>query len=229
MNIKFVSTGGAFDYDMGNSSALVWIKNKVILIDCGYSIYKTLREKNFAQSIDMVLVTHLHDDHMGSLSTLLFDNSILHGKRLTVICPTGKFREQLIDMLSYPMIDPEKHCDFVSINQFSYLDYVDTFGRHVPRMPSFAFLFKEGDDRLVYSGDIRDADFLFDQVAMKGFGGARVFCDVSFNEHNLAHVYYKDLEKYAEQYELFGYHCHPKDNPSDNSIPLVIDRPEFLL
>ena len=71
MELKFLGTGGAFDWECGNSSALVSFKGETILIDCGCVVYQQLCRLNLIDKIDAILITHFHDDHVGSLSSIL--------------------------------------------------------------------------------------------------------------------------------------------------------------
>ncbi len=79
MIIEVVGVGCAFAADLGNASVLVWddFWRSAVLFDCGYNVFPDLRKKELKEKrdiiskIDSVFVSHLHDDHCGSLGTLL--------------------------------------------------------------------------------------------------------------------------------------------------------------
>ena len=72
VEIMFLGTGGAFDLNEKNSSAIIKTAKGTILIDCGSTVYSELRKKNSVEDIDYVFITHCHEDHIGSLSTLVY-------------------------------------------------------------------------------------------------------------------------------------------------------------
>src|SRR4030095_1587723 len=67
MLLQFLGTGGAFNPEYGNSAALIRCNGKSILIDCGFTVFAKLKEFNLFNQIDYILITHLHNDHTGSL------------------------------------------------------------------------------------------------------------------------------------------------------------------
>ncbi len=79
MIIEVIGVGGAFSYELGNASVLAWddCYQSAVLFDCGYSVFPDLRRKetkekrDIISKIDSVFISHLHDDHYGSLGTLL--------------------------------------------------------------------------------------------------------------------------------------------------------------
>jgi len=162
MEFKFIGTGGAFDFEQGNSAAWVSLHGKQILVDCGHTVYNRLRKLGLAAKMDYFLLTHFHDDHLGSLST-----TILHQKHLRkpaekakiLIPPTGhgmQFQAQLYAMLAHSLIKPEKYVDFVSTDEVEGLHVLDTSFMHVPAMLSFGFGFEGDKEIALYSGDLGD-------------------------------------------------------------------------
>ena len=71
--LKFLGRGSAFNVKEGNTAAYIREVGTLVLIDCGESIFKTIIEKGILDDVKniYVLLTHLHSDHAGSLSSFL--------------------------------------------------------------------------------------------------------------------------------------------------------------
>lgn len=76
-NLKSLQTLTFLGKDSGfgekNNSSYIEIENKLILIDCGFTVFQQVKNKfNFEnyESIH-IIITHLHNDHAGSLSQLI--------------------------------------------------------------------------------------------------------------------------------------------------------------
>ncbi|GIV43204.1 MAG: hypothetical protein KatS3mg035_0327 [Bacteroidia bacterium] len=228
MNIKFLGTGGAFDVPYGNSAAIVECNEKKILVDCGHTVFPKLIQLNLIHEIDYILITHLHDDHVGSLSTLIFYLYFFQPhKKVSLIAPWD-FHQELISFLNYS----QKNClQYISIENLpSFIIPIDTLDKHYPNMQTYGYLFTENQEHIIYSGDLNDASYLFQQIAQHSLKGKiQVFHDISFNPlAKSAHAYYKDIEEYCSGYEIWGYHCNPQFKPEDCKIPLVIENSQFL-
>lgn len=223
MEIKMIGVGGAFDYQWYNSAAIIEISGKKVLLDCGNRVYSRLRELDMADGIDQILITHLHDDHVGSLSSL-----ILHGvhlekrdKPVELIFPDPEFREQLNGFLSFSLGQPEKFFRFVDISETGYVEAINTFGMHVEDMQTYGYLFKDGDKTLAYSGDLGNSDVIFDYLRERNYYNTTVYHDICFYEHVDAHCYYKAVEKHLNGFKIIGYHNDPDMKPADLKIPLA--------
>lgn len=88
MIVQQLGNGGAFDYDKTNSSFLIDIgtseKRSLILFDCGYNVFAKLRElekedKDIIKDIEHIWISHLDDDHVGSLKSLIYYRYFIHG------------------------------------------------------------------------------------------------------------------------------------------------------
>lgn len=84
MKVKQLGNGGAFNYQMPNSAFLIENQDKYLLFDCGYSVYAELRKQDEAGDIALkklgsIYISHMDDDHMGSLKTLLYYQYFVNG------------------------------------------------------------------------------------------------------------------------------------------------------
>lgn len=227
IDLRFIGTGGAHDVAYGNSAAVVKMGNKNILIDCGYSVYGRLMELDIVHELDGVLVTHLHDDHVGSLSCLLYHRYFkTPDRRLQLLFPDS-FGNTLLTWLSFAMLTPEKFCVPTPLSEFPGIEEIDTTGRHFEGMPSYAYILRDADDCVVFSGDLHDTDYLFNQLEAHRCKPRLVLHDISFFETPV-HAHYLKVAQYLNQYRIVGYHHNPTFNPPDNPIPLAYHTPEVL-
>lgn len=91
IKIKQLGNGGAFDYKSTNSSFLIDTgKDSYFLFDCGTNVFAELRKQHDEGEIDLsklkyVYISHMDDDHVGSLKSLIYYMYYAFGKRLQVI------------------------------------------------------------------------------------------------------------------------------------------------
>ena len=91
IKIKQLGNGGAFDYKSTNSSFLIDTgKDSYFLFDCGTNVFAELRKQHDEGEIDLsklkyVYISHMDDDHVGSVKTLIYYMYFAFGKRLQVI------------------------------------------------------------------------------------------------------------------------------------------------
>lgn len=221
MQIKFLGTGGAFDTDYRNSAALLEFRDIHILIDCGFTVFPTLVEKDLVRKVEYILLTHLHNDHCGSLANLLLYKHIIEkSPRPVILYPSEQFRQQVYQFLQIQVKDPEKYVEFVPLEQVEGITPIDTYGQHAEGMQSYAYIF-DNDTRIVYSGDLGRPEGLFERLERLPEKRTCVFHDITFSADNTGHTYYKKLLPYMSGISMFGYHCDPTKSPDDNPIRLV--------
>ncbi|MEL6671519.1 MAG: MBL fold metallo-hydrolase [Bacteroidota bacterium] len=231
MIFKFLGTGGAFDYEYGNSAVWVSLRGKNILVDCGNSVYRTLRENKLAGNIDYILVTHFHDDHVGSLNSIILHHKYFRDppRRATVLVPNETFRDQLAWFISFALPHPERYVDFKPLSEVEGITAIDTFGMHVKNMPSFGYIFEDEEEIIAYSGDLGNPNILFEKLPQNPQKPVRVFHEMSFFRADGVHSYYQDIMPRLKDYEIYGYHHDPRKAPEDNAVPLVAHYPEWLI
>lgn len=226
MKIKFVGTGGAFESTLTNSSAIVTQKGTNFLIDCGHSVFPKLNVLDLLGTIDGVLITHLHDDHVGSLSSLiLYHQIILEKGRLKVYSGSEAAREDLRKFLSFSLGKVEERADLRLASEIEGLSVIDTFGKHVEWMQTYGYCLSDGESSIAYSGDNGDAKYFFSEVEKLNLPNLRVFHEMCYYEGLRAHPHFSDLLPFLKDFEVYGYHCNHLEAPSENEIPLVGDFP----
>jgi len=230
MKFTFLGTGGAFDVDYGNSSAIVTFKNHSILLDCGYTVYPTLRQHQIIENLNYILLTHLHNDHSGSLAnTLLHCHFYNSDCRIAILYPDDDFREEIYEFLRLQLQKPEKYVDFVPLSEFPGITAVDTFGQHAENLQTYAYIFEETGKRIAYSGDLGQPEPLFAYLRGMAPKPTTIYHDISFEEGNTSHTYYKKLIPLSHGFEILGYHCNPEKAPIDNPFPLIYHQNDLML
>ncbi|MEM4248340.1 MAG: MBL fold metallo-hydrolase [Candidatus Nanoarchaeia archaeon] len=88
MEVKALGTGGAFSGLFGESrgnTCFVLNTDKKYLIDVPKDLFTCLREAGEdVKKIDGVFLTHIHDDHVGDLGSLLFEKYFVENSKLNL-------------------------------------------------------------------------------------------------------------------------------------------------
>ena len=69
----FLGSGAGFYPEAGNTSAYFLTDGHLFLIDCGETVFSELKKRGILNGISdiTVVISHLHSDHCGSLSSLI--------------------------------------------------------------------------------------------------------------------------------------------------------------
>jgi ribonuclease BN (tRNA processing enzyme) len=91
MKFMQLGNGGAFNFKMPKTSFLFELDEEYLLFDCGTDIFNRLMTLNEDELIDIrklktIFISHMDDDHIGSLRTLLYHQFFIHGIIPKVIC-----------------------------------------------------------------------------------------------------------------------------------------------
>ena len=87
LNFIQLGNGSALNPEMTNSSFLVKGSDKYILVDCGYNVFTELfKNKDILNNITHICITHMDDDHIGSLRALMYHLFFKQNVVPTIIC-----------------------------------------------------------------------------------------------------------------------------------------------
>lgn len=183
MKLQVLGVGNAFSPELGNSSIILWDRTKGFLIDCGYMVYPTLKEKNLIDKIDKVFITHRHGDHIGSLDTFIYHKKYLLSQKI-------KFYGMSAHLEYLKQIDPDfdkKSEEFFSDDNVS----INTIPvKHAGDTPASAFY----NFGLLYSGDTAESLLETPQA----FDAKVILHEVSFSK-NSVHANFADLSRAPQQ------------------------------
>lgn len=73
LKLKFIERGSYFNVEEGNNSAYYKEGESFILFDCGCTIFSKIKYYKLLEGVKnvYVFITHLHDDHVGSLGSFI--------------------------------------------------------------------------------------------------------------------------------------------------------------
>ncbi len=161
-----------------NNSAYYEERDKFILIDCGYTVFNILKEKfdlNKYKEID-IIITHLHNDHAGSLSQLILYLWFIYNKKANIICKCNNIKEYLsitgVPEEAYYLTDQLKDFKFIKTEHVKYLD-------------SYGFEIKLNNKNIVYTSDTAKIDAFLSYIKkaqelyidVSRYGGAHLKID----------------------------------------------------
>lgn len=157
MELKFLGRGSAFNVKEGNTSAYYKKDNMLLLIDCGTTVFKSILDKHLLDNVKEVnvLITHLHDDHVGSLSSLIMYCYYCKGIKPNVYFPdesdiinylelTGAIEWKLWEELNLDWFNEEYGINIESIKT-KHCDELNSYG--------YRFADFENETIIYYSGD----------------------------------------------------------------------------
>lgn len=228
--IEFLGCGGAFDVNQGNSAAVLTSPSgEKLLVDCGSLVFKEILNKKLASAIDTVIITHTHDDHIGSLSAFIYLKWFVLKTPLEIYCS-----EAVAKKLSVFLLEVSGHAEEqfkmhpIKIGfEFNPIEgvkagFFDVTKYHVSTLPNAGVVFQISDFRIVYSSDTNKFAMDILEESNKALYDALsankdnlvIFHDVSkyYLPGNSVHIFYEELAEKSEGYKnIFVYH-HSKDD-----------------
>lgn len=129
-----------------NNSAYIEDNNKLIIIDCGFTVFEQLKNKfdfNKYSNIE-IIITHLHNDHAGSLSQIILYLWFIYNKKVTIYSKCERIRDYLeitgTPKESYEIKTESENITFIKTN-------------HVQHLDAYGFKLKVKDKNIIYTGD----------------------------------------------------------------------------
>lgn len=150
--LNFLGIGGAFVSELKNCAAFYKDKNSLILIDCGENIYDEITKNSLLEDVSklIIIITHFHTDHVGSLGTLLFYCDKLGILDVNIIYPNKESLSNLLILFgvqkcSYKIFSPSEF-EFLNIREFK---------QEHSFMEAYGYLIELSGKNIYYSGDTK--------------------------------------------------------------------------
>ncbi|MBQ9263843.1 MAG: MBL fold metallo-hydrolase [Clostridia bacterium] len=160
MELHFLGRGAAFFPTEGNTAAYIREGERLLLLDCGETVFARLICAGALEGVQevFVAVSHLHGDHCASLGTLALYCFFRLGTKLKLVLPKGQdaYAQAVFRLLDtfgvgeccYQQVSPH---DVAGFQSFTAFDYVETV--HDPHMACFSFVFETPKGGVFYSAD----------------------------------------------------------------------------
>ena len=158
MELTFLGSGSAFNPGMGNTAAYFPAGRRLVLLDCGETVFSLVRDLPAYGACDevVVLLTHLHADHVGSLGSLISYSYYLARKPVVVAYPADALAPLLdllgVDRAAYSFLPC---CAGEPVDLGEGVSALPIAVDHIPSMRCFGYLMADGAERTWYSGDAR--------------------------------------------------------------------------
>lgn len=148
--LKFIGVGSCFNTKDGNNSAFFIDEklNRLVLIDCGETTFERINKFNLLTGIDdvFILITHLHTDHVGSLSSLIFYLNFVKNIKPTVCFPDK-------DIITYLDIVGVEHNLYNYVIPDNYYHLISFKQHHKDNINAYGYYFQYQNYKVYYSGD----------------------------------------------------------------------------
>lgn len=163
-SLQFIGRGNAFNVKEGNTSAFMKVGKSLILFDCGEGIFERLIKYKILEGVNNILLflTHLHSDHVGSVSSLAFYCEYV------LKCPLVIYHPQRVsNFFTWCGNEASNNICFVELNSnrsYSSFLYKDGYKfnitpirvKHTPNIKCYGYLLCDDYNRIWYSGDCNE-------------------------------------------------------------------------
>lgn len=172
--LTFLGFGSAFNTELDNTSAFYKKDGNMLLIDCGGTVFTKLIDNNILDDVKniWIAITHLHDDHCGSLSSLIFYMYFVKNIKAHVIfTDIDDFDSSLIEILKIQCVLEdmyEKSCSKIPELdlKINFINAKHDIG------PAFSLSMKLNNKYIYYSGDTSEIckkpnyyDYIYQEVS----------------------------------------------------------------
>lgn len=153
MDIKFLGIGAAYYPAWGSNSAFFMLEDHLYLLDCGETSFQRIvsRPELAICAGVTVLVTHLHADHIGSLSTFAAYCLQVLKKKICIATPDSTL-PHILSLMGVPPDCYHFQEDFSRPFPGS-LTVTPLRVHHASEMECYGYFLSDGQDSVFYSGD----------------------------------------------------------------------------
>lgn len=189
--LNFLGSDSGFGF---NNNSAYYIKNKrIIIFDCGMTVFNELRKKVNLKNFDNIdiIITHLHPDHAGSLGQLIMYLWYKLNKKANIYT-------QCLNIIKY--------LDIIGVDQKIYnlkddkdIKFIKT--EHVPELDSYGVVLNLEEKRIIYTGDTATLKPFYEEMN----GADELYVDVSKNGG--VHIKIDDVVGKLKEFKLNRRKC----------------------
>ena len=177
-SLEFIGNDSGFGDK--NNSAYFEQNNELFIIDCGYTVFNEIKNRfDFSVYNNInVIITHLHNDHAGSLSQFILYMWFVYKKKVNVICNCKYIREYL-DITGTPS------CAYELKNKVENLNLTFIKTKHTDYLDAYGFVMNINNKKILYTGDTCELEAFLPYldninelyIDLSKFGGAHLKVD----------------------------------------------------
>ncbi|MBR3324651.1 MAG: MBL fold metallo-hydrolase [Clostridia bacterium] len=162
--------GSDAGYGEENNSAFIEHNGKLTIIDCGYTVFNKVKKIfDFSRfNYIEVIVTHLHNDHAGSLSQLILYAYFECNRKITVVSGCKNIK-QYLNLCGTP---DEAYEVLPKTNNIKMIKT-----QHTPYLDCYGFIIELDNKKIVYTGDTKTLEPFIKYLD----GANELYVDVSKN------------------------------------------------
>ena len=201
--LKFLSSGGALNLDMGSNCGFLKHKKNLLLIDCCEDAAKKLLKLNLFNGVEnfYLALTHMHFDHTAGIGTLIWYCTFVLNLKIKIIINSNKFKKNLIKFLKLGGVDVG-FVEFVKQSDFRFDDLTLKMLKteHAQGLECYGIMFKDCDGEYYYTGDTKDLKTIQKFITQESV--KKIYCEVSDYGYG-SHLCYEDLKKLNKEKLIF--------------------------
>ncbi len=195
MELIFLGRGAAFNPKEKNTSAYFIEDNKLFLIDCGETVFKSIIENNILEGINEIelMLTHTHSDHIGSLGSLIMYCYYEAKIKVNIItCENAKYLSNIKAILdnmgcsreSYEIVREEEYDD--KYKDFKKIRFIET--THTDKLNCYSIIFETTKGIVYYSGDSNNYNFIKELIE-KNEEIDKLYIDTTSDDSSHNHIF----------------------------------------
>lgn len=203
--LKFLGTGSCFNIKAGNNCAYYYNEKTgfLILFDCGEDIFRkiVMKFKNLRKVV--IVITHFHSDHIGSLPSFIYYCNIAFSDLKPIIIYPDNCINKLLKKMGV--------ANWRYIHKKSVKSIETVKVEHFDMLKSYGYVIKFGKTKIYYSGDSKNLPldilerFIEGDINYIYHDMTRYRNDSHMNVDDMAKLIPKNLRKYV-------YAMHLDDN-----------------
>ncbi len=217
--LNFLGIDSGFGFE--NNSAYAVENNNLLLIDCGGTVFAKLLRMNqnngFLKTKDEIniIITHLHDDHVGSLSTLILYCKYVLNKKPIVYTKC----ENIIDRIHISGVSD----DFYVVKDHSeQIEFIKTV--HDVGLDCYGLKLDINGKKILYTGDTSTFQPFIDKLD----GVSEIYIDTNIRK-NSAHINLEENLDFLKELVNQGYDVYLMHTDNKEKTKEIIANTGILL